>query len=269
VRPAEDPRTPLPTHLSHVPALPDAARASLRAGLAEIGLADLPVASRDAIEGHLRLLLAWTLAVNLTAIRDPEIAVRDHVLDSLAAVVLLRARGVDAFLDLGTGGGYPGLPLAIALPARRALLVDSIAKKTAFVAAAIEAVGLGGRAVAVTARAESLAADHSHRERWPAVVVRAVADLAELAEIGLPLVRVGGWLVAWKRAPLDEELATAAPTIAAVGGGRIQVEPVAVPGREDGRLVLIEKARRTPARFPRDPAARARERRRGTASALS
>ena len=76
-----------------------------------------PLGARDAILGHLRLLLAWTAAVNLTAIRDPEAAVTGHLLDSLAAVPLLRAAGVRRFLDLGSGGGYPGLPLALALPA--------------------------------------------------------------------------------------------------------------------------------------------------------
>ena len=268
-RPARDPRAPLPTRLTDLPPLPTAAADAFRAGLAAMGIADLAPASLDALEGHLRLLLAWTPAVNLTSIRDPETAVRDHLLDSLAAVFTLRSRGADALLDLGTGGGFPGLPLAIVLPARRAVLVDSIAKKTAFVAVAIEAVGLGGRASALTARAESLAADDEHRERWPTVVARAVADLAELAEIGLPLVRVGGCLVAWKRAPLGAELAAAAPAIDALGGGAVEVEPAHVPGREAGRLVIITKTRPTPARFPRAPAERARERRRGAPTALS
>jgi 16S rRNA (guanine527-N7)-methyltransferase len=223
----------------------------------------------DALEGHLRLLLAWTAAVNLTSIRDPEVAVRDHVLDSLAAVATLRSRRLDALLDLGTGGGYPGLPLAIALPARRAALVDSVGKKTAFVGVAIAALGLADRVAAVTARAEALAADRAHRGRWPAVVARAVADLADLAEVGLPLVRVGGCLVAWKRDPLDAELDAAGPAIAALGGGRVAVLPANVPGRDDGRLVVIAKARVTPARFPRDPAVRARERPRPAPAALS
>ena len=268
-RPADGPRAPLPTRVSDTPDLPDVARAALRAGLAAAGLDALPSAVVGALEGHLRLLLAWTVVVNLTSIRDPEVAVRDHVLDSLAAVPLLRARRVDALLDLGTGGGYPGLPLAIALPARRAVLVDSIGKKTAFVTAAIDALGLGDRVTAVTARAEALAADSAHRERWPAVVARAVADLADLAEVGLPLVRVGGCLVAWKRDPLDAELEAAGPAIAALGGGRVAVLPAIVPGRDDGRLVVIAKAHASPARFPREPAMRARGQRRAAPTALS
>jgi 16S rRNA (guanine527-N7)-methyltransferase len=268
-RPAEDLRAPLPTRVSDTPPLPEAARASLRAGLATMGLDGLPPTAVDALEGHLRLMLAWTGSVNLTSIRDPETAVRDHVLDSLAAIRALRERRVDALLDLGTGGGYPGLPLAIALPARRASLVDSLGKKTAFVVAAIEALGLADRVAAVTARAEALAADRAHRERWPAVVVRAVSDLADLAEVGLPLVRVGGCLVAWKRDPIDAELGAAGPAIAALGGGRVTVLPADVPGRDDGRLVVIHKARPTPARFPRDPAARARDRRRAAPVAVS
>jgi 16S rRNA (guanine527-N7)-methyltransferase len=268
-RPAKDLRAPLPTRISDTPGLSDPARASLRDGLGAMRLDDLPPAALEALEGRLRLLLAWTAAVNLTSIRDPEIAVRDHVLDSLAAVAPLRVRRLDALLDLGTGGGYPGLPLAIALPARRAALVDSVGKKTAFVAAAIDALGLGDRVTAVRARAEALAADRAHRERWQVVVARAVADLADLAEVGMPLVRVGGCLVAWKRDPLDAELDAAGPAIAALGGGRVTVIPAGVPGRPDGRLVIIAKARTTPGRFPRDPAVRASERRRAAPAALS
>ncbi len=100
----------------------------------------LTAAQRAAIDGHVRLLLAWTAAINLTAIRDPgEVAVA-HVLDSLTAVPLLRSAGIDAFVDLGSGGGLPGLPLAIALPARRALLVESTGKKARFLETAVAAV---------------------------------------------------------------------------------------------------------------------------------
>ena len=110
-------RAPLPADPSLCPPLAPTAAARFDAGCAALGLGDLPVGARDAILGHLRLLLAWTAAVNLTAIRDPEAAVTGHLLDSLAAVPLLREAGVTRFLDLGSGGGYPGLPLALALPA--------------------------------------------------------------------------------------------------------------------------------------------------------
>ena len=126
------------------------------------------------------------------------------------------------FLDLGSGGGYPGLPLALALPAERALLVDSIAKKAAFLEVAVAAAGVAGRVEIAAARAESLAADRRHRERWPAVTVRAVASLAELVELAFPLLAPGGVLVAWKRGsrPTRSRPAGGRPT-----SGRVRCPP--------------------------------------------
>jgi 16S rRNA (guanine(527)-N(7))-methyltransferase RsmG len=182
-------RAPLPADPSDCLPLPPDARAALEGGLAAMGLRDLPAPRVAALEGHLRLLLAWTGAVNLTAIRDPRAAVAAHVLDALSAVGLLRDEGVRALLDLGSGGGYPGLPLAIALPAERAGLVESIAKKARFLEAAVAGLGLAGRVDVARERAESLAADPRHRERWPAVTARRRA--AGAGGAGLPAARAG------------------------------------------------------------------------------
>jgi len=145
-----------------------------------------------AIDDHVRMLLAWNGAINLSGIRAPDLIARDHVLDSLTALPLLRRAGIAEFVDLGSGGGYPGLPLAIALPARRALLVESIGKKARFLDVAITALGLADRVSVAAARAESIAAEPRHRGRWPAVVSRAVADLTELSELALPLLATAG-----------------------------------------------------------------------------
>jgi 16S rRNA (guanine527-N7)-methyltransferase len=249
-------REPLPSRIDGLPDLPDAAHAVLDAGLPALGLGELSPDVRVMLESHLRLMLAWNAAMNLTAIRDPAAAACLHILDSLTAVPLLRARGVDALIDLGSGGGYPGLPIAIVLPARRALLVDSIAKKARFIATAASALGLEERVEAFAGRAEALAADRRHRECWPAVVVRAVGALPELAELGLPLLTRGGVLVAWKRRPIDAELAAAAPAVEALGGGRMELVDVPVPGLDGHVLVVVDKVRPTPAGYPRDPATR-------------
>ncbi len=252
-------REPLPLRVEDVPELPSAAVSTLDEGLAVLGLGDLPPAARSAIDGHLRLLLAWTGAINLTAIREPTEAVRRHVLDSLSAVAILRERGIDAYVDLGSGGGYPGLPLAAALPARRALLVDSVAKKARFLDVALAAVGLTASVEAFSGRAEVLAADRRHRERWPAVLVRAVGDLTELAELALPLLGPDGLLIAWKRADVQAELDAAEPAIALLGGGRptvLAVDPRL--GLRDHVLVLTTKRHPTPPGYPRDPAERKR-----------
>jgi len=225
--------------------------------LQALGL-DLSASLRAGIEAHVRLLLAWTAAINLTAIRDPEGAARLHVLDSLAAVPLLRARGATGLLDIGSGGGFPGLPLAVALPADRALLVDSVGKKVTFLEAAIRASGLEGRATAVQARIEDLAHDPVHRGAWPVVTARAVASLSELVELGLPLVALDGVLVAWKREPLGRELRAAGPSLAALRAGSVELLPVTLPGLESHRLVVVSRAGEMDPRYPRDPGERRR-----------
>jgi 16S rRNA (guanine527-N7)-methyltransferase len=242
-----------------VPELPAAAASALDEGLALLGLGDLPPDARLALDGHLRLLLAWTGAINLTAIRDPVEAVRRHILDSLTALPLLRERGIDALVDIGSGGGYPGLPLAAVLPTRRTLLVDSVAKKVRFLEVAVAAVELTGSVEAFTGRAEDLAADYRHRERWPAVVVRAVGDLTELAELALPLLRPDGVLIAWKRADVQAELDAAESAIAFLGGSPATIAAVDPRlGLDAHVLVLTTKIGPTPTGYPRDPAERKR-----------
>ena len=250
-------REPLPTRVEDTPLLPPAYDAALDAGLADLGLTIAP-AARAAIDGHARLLLAWTTAINLTAIRVPTAVALAHVVDSLSAVATLRQRGTDRFIDLGSGGGYPGLPIAAALPAARALLLEPVAKKAAFLSVAATATGLGGTVEAAPVRAEALAFDRRHRGRWPAVTARAVGQLADLVELAFPLLVPGGTLVAWKRGDIATELAAAKRAIAALGGGTLETLPVAVSGLHDHCLVLATPRGVAPATFPRDPATRRR-----------
>lgn len=267
-------RAPLPTRVEDLPDLPPTYDAALDDGLRELRL-ELPASARRAIADHVRLLLAWTAAINLTAVRVPAAVARLHVIDSLTAAELLRAAGVRRFLDLGSGGGFPGLPLALALPADRALLVDSVAKKVRFLEAAIGAIGAGdpgvpGRIVAGAARAEQLARDPAHRERWDAVTARAVAGLPELVELALPLVRVGGSLVAWKRGvpgsgpgmgrALEAEIAAADPVLELAGGRRIEIHDPGVRSLPGHVLVVVRKASPTDPRYPREPRLRHRPR---------
>ena len=252
-------REPLPTRVEATPPLPAAYDDALRRGLIELGL-ELPAEARAAIDGHVRLLLAWTAAINLTAIREPGAVALDHVVDSLAGVAQIRSRGVGRLLDLGAGGGFPGLPIAAALPALEVALLEPIAKKSRFLATAIGATGLAGRASAVTARAEQLARDDGHRGRWPAVVARAVASTADLVELAFPLLTPGGSLIAWKRGDLAAELAAAGRAIAALGGGELGIVDVDVAGLDGHRLVVATRPDRSivPVGYPRDPAIRRR-----------
>ena len=250
-------REPLPTHVDDTPTLPAEYTAAVDAGLSALGLR-LEPAQRAAIDGHIRLLLSWTRAINLTAVREPVDAATIHVLDSLTAVPVLRERGIDRLLDIGSGGGLPGIPLAAALPAREALLAEPIGKKARFLATAVEATGLTGRVRVAATRAETLAADPHHRGRWPAVTARAVAGLADLVELAFPLLADGGVLVAWKRGDLAAELAAARRAIDALGGGVLATIDPVLPDRPDDCLVVVTRSGAVPAAYPRDPAARRR-----------
>lgn len=165
---------------------------------------------------------------------------------------------MDSVIDLGSGGGYPGLPLAVALPAARTLLVDSVGKKAAFLETVVDATGLAPRVRVAAERGEALAADPRHRERWQAVTIRAVGSVANAVELGFPLLRPGGCVVAWKRLPIDEELAAARRAVDALGGGTIEVVRTAVRGLDDHVLAIATKRGRTATHYPRDPADRAR-----------
>ena len=252
-----DRREPLPTRVDGLPALPPSYGRTLTAGLAALEI-HLEPGQRAAIDRHVRLLLAWNRAINLTAIRDAESIAREHVLDSLTAGPLLLERGVKELLDLGSGGGFPGLPLAVSLNLERTLLVESVGKKARFLDAAAGVVGLGDRLSVANSRVEALASRAEGREAWPLVTARAVASLGELVELAFPLLSVGGALVAWKRAPIEPEVARAREAIQAVGGGAVRISPVAVDGLQDHVLVVVEKIARTPSGFPRDAAERRR-----------
>lgn len=250
-------REPLPTRVQDTPSLPAPYVDALARGLAALGL-DLDDAARATIDGHARLLLAWTTAINLTAIREPAAVATGHVVDSLSALPWLVARGADLILDLGSGGGYPGLPIAAALPDAHVTLVEPIGKKAAFLRAVVAATGLAGRVTVIADRAEALAADPVRRGTWAVVTARAVASTADLVELAFPLLEAGGALVAWKRGDLEEELAAAARAVDALGGGTIEVHDVAVDDLRDHRLVIARRTGRVPDGYPRDPAARRR-----------
>jgi 16S rRNA (guanine527-N7)-methyltransferase len=250
-------REPLPTRVDGLPDLPSGYGHALDAGLTELGLT-LTDDARAAIDGHARLLLAWTEAINLTGIREPVEVARAHVIDSLTAVGPLRDRGITHLLDLGSGGGYPGLPLAAALPAETALLVEPIAKKARFLATVIAATGLTERVSVATTRAESLAADPAHRGAWSAVTARAVGSLAELVELAFPLLEPGGVLVAWKRGEIVAEVAAAQRAIETLGGGTLASIEVRATGLTGHRLVFATRRGHVPTAYPRDPGARKR-----------
>jgi 16S rRNA (guanine527-N7)-methyltransferase len=208
----------------------------------------LPSAAPGRLAALLELVAAEPTAI--TSVRSPAEGVDVHVADSLAALDLPAVRSARRIADLGSGGGFPGLVLAVALPAARLSLVESVARKCAFLARAVEELGLNNAEV-VGARAEA----------WPAgleahdlVTARALAPLPVLVEYAAPLLEVGGRLVAWKGRVDAAETADGAAAAGALGMSEAVVVPV-VPfeAARDRTLYVSFKVRSTPPGFPRRP----------------
>jgi len=236
-------RESLPTRVDGLPALSSEYHAALDAGLAALPVSLTP-AARTSIDDHVRLLLAWNQAINLTAITDPaRVAVR-HVIDSLTALPVVSVRrGSVRLLDLGSGGGYPGIPLAAATSGSEVTLVESIGKKARFLEVAVEVAGLGARVTVVGARAETLAGPIRRGDiaSFDVVTARAVGALPYLVRLAFPLLGPGGRLVAWKRGDIAAEIKAASAAALLLGGARVTIRPTAVPGLEGHLLVVIEK----------------------------
>lgn len=199
------------------------------------------------------LLMEANRRTNLTALRTEEEVVVKHFLDSLTLLTLPLFQGPWRVLDLGTGAGFPGLPLKIVRPELEVTLLDATKKKVAFVAQAVEALGLKG-AYPLWGRAEELAHMPEHREAYHRVVARAVASLCVLVELGLPFVALGGYMVAQKGPRVAEEVAPLPRALALLGGGSVTVHSLVLPvAQEERNLVVVPKEASTPARYPRRP----------------
>ncbi|MGQ9550466.1 MAG: 16S rRNA (guanine(527)-N(7))-methyltransferase RsmG [Roseiflexus sp.] len=194
-------------------------------------------------------LRAWNTRVNLTAITDEEGIVARHFLDSLRCA-LSWGDAPSSLIDVGSGAGFPGLPLKILRPELRLTLVESVGKKAAFLQHMVAVLNLRNVMV-LTARAETVGRDPQHREQYDIVTARAVAELATLVEYCLPLCRVHGRVLAPKGSDIADEITRAHAAIERLGGQLIGVEPVAIPGVEPRTLVVIAKVAPTPAAYPR------------------
>lgn len=211
----------------------------------------LTAAQLAALSTYERELLDWNAKFNLTALRDPASIHTKHFLDSFSCCLAWGKRPPRRLVDVGTGAGFPGLPLKIVYPSMRLTLLESVGKKAMFCEHLVRLLRLEHVEV-IKARAEELGSMPAHRERYDWAVARAVAEMRVLAEYLLPLVKLGGKALALKGESGPAEAQSAEKAITLLGGRLQQVIPVHLPGVADERyLVLVHKAAATPPKYPR------------------
>ncbi len=217
----------------------------LTEGLAQLGL---PADAAPRLAEFAGAVLEKNKVMNLTAITDPADFAALHLLDSACLLTMADFRG-RSVVDVGTGAGFPGVPLRLLEPDFDLTLLDSLGKRVTFLRQTCAQMGLE-RVEAVHARAEEFAADR--RESFDLAVSRAVAALNVLSELTLPLVRVGGSFLAMKAVDSDAEIAAARGAIGELGGRIREIRDYAVPTTDvKHRVVIIDKVRPTPSAYPR------------------
>ena len=198
---------------------------------------------------YYELLVETNKVMNLTAITEPEEVAVKHMVDSLLAY----EDGMQGktLVDVGTGAGFPGVPLKIYCPSLKVTLVDSLGKRLRFLQQVIDELGLKGIRCEHL-RAEDAGRSKKHREQYEYVTARAVARLSVLSEYCLPLAKKGGQFIALKGSRFAEEIEEGEAAVKILGGKIISAEPVKLPGLDDGRAIIkIAKIKATPAQYPR------------------
>ena len=226
-------------------------RELIRAGAAAMGIA-LPDDAPDKLVIYHEMLVETNKVMNLTRVPDdPAEAVDRNYLDSLAPLAVPQLTdGVKTLCDVGTGAGFPGVPLSIARPDIHVVLMDSLGKRVKFLQSVIDRLNLNAEAVHI--RAEDAAKLPDCRDRFDLAVARAVAALPTLCELTLPFVKAGGRFIAYKGPSLDEELSQSGAILKRMKSEYLETRSVAFPGRDwDHRLCIVRKNAPTPASFPR------------------
>lgn len=200
---------------------------------------------------YYELLVEWNGFMNLTAITDFDNVMQKHFVDSLSLAPFFRPESENTMIDIGTGAGFPGLPLKILYPDLRVTLLDSLNKRIGFLNTVVDELSLTG-VETIHGRAEDFAKAGKLRSSFDIVVSRAVANLSTLSEYCLPFVKTGGMFISFKSEKADEELAHAAHALDLLGGEVLKVERFMLPSSELSRsLIFVKKIKETPSRFPR------------------
>lgn len=218
----------------------------LQEGAAKFGV-KLDEVTIDALLRYKRILLEWNEKMNLTAIEEDRDFIIKHFVDSLSIMPFLKDG--QSIIDVGTGAGFPGLPLKVANPSLNIVLLDSLEKRVGFLNTVIAELHLSGIR-AVHSRAEDAGMSAEYRERHDAAVARAVASLPVLLEYCLPLVKVGGIFIAMKSS--SEEAGISGRALDILGGRVEDIKDFVLPGSDMKRsIIVVRKFRQTPTKYPR------------------
>ena len=226
--------------------------------LAELGITLTEKQKKQFVQFY-ELLVEWNKVMNLTGITDYEEVNEKHFVDSLSIVKVIDINKVETVIDIGTGAGFPGIPLKIAFPHLKIVLLDSLNKRINFLNHVIKELGLQNIST-IHGRAEDFAKMPGYREKFDLCVSRAVSNLATLSEYCLPYVKLGGMFVPYKSGEIDDEVNESKTAIYLLGGKLDEVVKFQLPGTEIGRSFLkIEKKQTTSKKYPRKAGLPAKE----------